>query len=62
MLIGFHFGTFETVYAIRSVDNRSEASGGKAYVPRDRYSLTMSFWVVPVSSSGSAPCSCAATW
>ena len=62
MLIGFHFGMLATVYAITSVVSRSDASGGNAYVPRDRYSLTMSFCVVPVSSSGSAPCSCAATW
>ena len=25
------------------------------YVPRDKYSFTMSFWVVPVSNAGSTP-------
>ena len=62
MLIGFHCGISATVYAIRSVLSRSEASGGNAYVPQDRYSLTMSFCVVPVRSCGDAPCSSATTW
>ena len=48
MLIGFHFGTCATVYAIRSVVSRIDGPGGNAYAPRLRYSLTMSFWVVPV--------------
>ena len=30
-----------------SVISRSDGSGGKTYVPRERYSLTMSFCVVP---------------
>ena len=49
MLIGFHFGTSSTVNAIMSTINRRDGSGGKMYVPRDRYSLTMSFCVVPDS-------------
>ena len=50
-----------------SLISRSECSGGKTYVPRERYSLMMSFWVVPASlaatSAGSIPgfCSSAAT-
>ena len=32
------------------------------YVPRDRYSLMMSFCVVPASLAMSAPCSCATAW
>ena len=32
------------------------------YVPRERYSLIMSFCVVPVSLAMSAPCSSATTW
>ena len=59
MLIGFHFGVFSTLHAIMSVMSRIEGSGGKTYVPRERYSLMMSFWVVPLSSLRSAPCSSA---
>ncbi len=44
-----------------SVVSRSEGPGGKTYVPRDRYSLMMSFCVVPCSDAGLAPCSSAAT-
>lgn len=62
MLIGFHFGMRLTVYVIMSVVSRSEGTGGKTCVPRERYSLTMSFCVVPWSLSGSAPCSSATTW
>ena len=69
-MIGFHRGMCATVYAIRSVVSRIDGPGGKTYVPRDRYSLTMSFCVVPASrptaSAGSAPacsaCSSATTW
>ena len=42
-----------------STIRRRDGSGGKMYVPRDRYSLTMSFWVVPRSSVAGAPCSSA---
>lgn len=61
MLIGFHFGMFATVYVIMSVVSRSEGPGGNTCVPRDRYSLTMSFCVVPWSAAMSAPCSSATT-
>ncbi len=61
MLIGFHVGIAVTVCATTSVISRSDGAGGKAYVPRDRYSLMMSFWVVPVSFVRSAPCSSATT-
>ena len=42
-----------------STINRRLGSGGKMYVPRLRYSLTMSFWVVPRSSVDATPCSSA---
>ena len=42
-----------------STISRRDGSGGKMYVPRDRYSLTMSFCVVPRSASGAVPCSSA---
>jgi hypothetical protein len=42
-----------------STIKRREGSGGKMYVPRDRYSFTMSFWVVPRSSLLETPCSSA---
>ena len=35
--------------------NRRLASGGKMYVPRERYSFTMSFCVVPRSCFDSTP-------
>ena len=42
-----------------SVISRSDGAGGNTYVPRDRYSLMMSFCVVPDSFVKSAPCSSA---
>src|SRR6476469_7407787 len=42
-----------------STISRRLGPGGKMYVPRDRYSLTMSFWVVPRSSRESTPWSAA---
>jgi hypothetical protein len=62
MLIGFQPGSSVTAYETRSVVSRSDGPGGKTYVPRERYSLTMSFCVVPASAAGSAPCSSATTW
>jgi hypothetical protein len=44
---------------MRSLVNLIDASGGKMYVPRDRYSFRMSFCVVPVRDERSAPCSSA---
>ena len=38
---------------------RFDAGGGKMYVPRLRYSFTMSFCTVPARRAGSAPCSSA---
>ena len=49
MLIGFHFGISVTDHATMSVISRRLGAGGNTYVPRDRYSLTMSFCVVPAS-------------
>ena len=42
-----------------SVVSLIDASGGKMWVPRDRYSFRMSFWVVPARAERSAPCSSA---
>ena len=42
-----------------STMSRLLGSGGKMYVPRDRYSLTMSFCVVPRSAVLGTPCSSA---
>jgi hypothetical protein len=58
-LMGFHRGTSCRVQVIRSVVSRIDGAGGNAYVPRDRYSLRMSFCVVPWSAARSAPCSSA---
>ncbi len=44
-----------------SAISRIEGPGGNAYVPRERYSLMMSFCVVPCRASGPKPCSSAAT-
>lgn len=60
MLIGFHFGMFATVYVIMSVVSRRGARREHVRA-RDRYSLTMSFCVVPWSAAMSAPCSSATT-
>ncbi len=38
-----------------STISRRDGSGGKMYVPRDRYSFTMSFCVVPRSAFDSTP-------
>ena len=59
MLIGFHFGVLRTDQAIMSEVRRMLGAGGNTYVPRERYSLTMSFCVVPASFAWSAPCSSA---
>ena len=57
--IGFHAGAFSAHHATMSTISRRDGSGGKMYVPRERYSLTMSFCVVPRSAAGSTPCSAA---
>ena len=59
--MGFHFGTSVTVKAIMSAISRIEGPGGKAYVPRARNSLMMSFCVVPWRCEASTPCSSAVT-
>src|SRR6476661_129096 len=59
MLIGFHLGIPATDQAIMSAIRRRLGAGGNTYVPRERYSLTMSFCVVPVSVLRGAPCSSA---
>ena len=57
--IGFHAGACSAHQATMSTISRRDGSGGKMYVPRDRYSLTMSFCVVPRSSVDGVPCSSA---
>ncbi|MDT4969993.1 MAG: hypothetical protein QOG22_136, partial [Pseudonocardiales bacterium] len=42
------------MYAIMSVIRRKDGAGGNTYVPRDRYSLMMSFCVVPASRARSS--------
>ena len=42
-----------------STISRLDGSGAKMYVPRERYSFTMSFWVVPCSRLRSTPSSSA---
>ena len=42
-----------------STMSRFDGSGGKMYVPRDRYSFTMSFCVVPRSAVDGTSCSSA---
>ena len=59
MLIGFHLGISATDQAIMSEIRRRLGAGGNTYVPRERYSLTMSFWVVPARVARGAPCSSA---
>ena len=44
-----------------SAISRIDGLGGNAYVPRERYSLMMSFWVVPWSTDASMPFSSALT-
>ncbi len=57
--IGFHAGACSAHQATMSTISRRDGAGGKMYVPRDRYSLTMSFCVVPRSSVDGVPCSSA---
>ena len=56
MLIGFHLGISDVVYLIISVVSFRLGSGGKMYVPLDKYSLVISFWVVPDNNFLSTPC------
>ena len=54
-MTGFHFGISATVKATTSPISFIEGCGGKMWVPRERYSLMMSFWVVPESASRATP-------
>ena len=45
--MGFHFGRSLAENEIVSVVSFREGWGGNTWVPRERYSLMMSFWVVP---------------
>ena len=52
-LIGFHAGTWRTVWQIRSTVSRRDGSGAEdVRAAADRYSLTMSFCVVPARRRG----------
>ena len=59
MLTGFHRGISRSVYATTSAVSRSDGGRREEYVPRDRYSLMMSFCVVPAQRRSSAPPSAA---
>jgi hypothetical protein len=59
MFEAFHFGTWRRQYSYMSTMSRIDGRGGKMYVPRARYSLMMSFCVVPWRRAGSTPCSSA---
>jgi hypothetical protein len=58
----FHFGISVLQYLKMSAIKRREGLGGKMYVPRAMYSLSTSFWIVPVSWSALTPCSSATSW
>ena len=58
----FHRGISARQYLKMSAVSRSEGWGGKMYVPRAMYSLSTSFWIVPVSLSAGTPCSSATSW
>ena len=55
MLEAFHLGTSSRQNSYISAMIRRLSAGGKMYVPRARYSLMRSFWVVPVSWLMSTP-------
>ena len=57
--MGFHFGISQVVNKITSLVSRIEGAGGNTWVPRERYSLMMSFCVVPCSVPRATPCSSA---
>lgn len=58
----FHFGISARQYLKMSAISRSEGAGGKMYVPRAMYSLSTSFWMVPVSCCAGTPCSSPTSW
>lgn len=62
MEIVFQRGSSLWQYAKMSLISRRDCFGGKMYVPRAMYSLSTSFWMVPVSWSPEMPCSAATSW
>ena len=52
-------GISRVVNRITSLVSRIEGAGGNTWVPRERYSLMMSFCVVPCSVERATPCSSA---
>ena len=53
--IALNRGTSAAQNSMVSAISRSDGSGGQIQVPRDAYSLRMSFWMVPVSFSRGTP-------
>ena len=53
--IALNLGTSAAQNSIVSAISRSDGSGGQIQVPREAYSLRMSFWMVPVSFSRGTP-------
>lgn len=47
--IALNRGTSAAQNSMVSAISRSDGSGGQIQVPREAYSLRMSFWIVPVS-------------
>jgi hypothetical protein len=47
--MALNLGTSAAQNSMVSAISRSEGSGGQIHVPREAYSLRMSFWMVPVS-------------
>ena len=53
--IALNLGTSAAQNSMVSAISRSDGSGGQIQVPRDAYSLRMSFWMVPVSFARGTP-------
>ena len=54
--MGLKRGARSRQNSIVSTIRRSDGSAGNTQVPRETYSLRMSFWVVPRICSGGTPC------
>ena len=53
--MALNFGTSAAQNSMVSAISRSDGSGGQIQVPREAYSLRMSFWMVPVSLARGYP-------
>ena len=58
--MGFHFGISRAAKATTSAHSLMEGPVAKMWVPRESYSLMMSFWVVPERSHRPTPARSAA--